>query len=85
MSLIAGVTAAASSAIIIPSPAKRGGSGWGPRPHHSSLLLSLTLAALLLGPITAQAQTAPPKPLQPRPRHPRQTRSSPRWTASRFI
>ncbi len=61
MSLIAGVTAAASSPSSFPLPRSGGGSGWGPRPHHSSLLLSLTLAALLLGPITAQAQTAPPQ------------------------
>ena len=60
MSLIAGVTAAAAFPLF-PLPRSGGGSGWGSRPHHRSLLASLALAAVLLGPMTAQAQTAPPQ------------------------
>jgi peptidyl-prolyl cis-trans isomerase C len=60
MSLIAGVTAAAAFPLS-PLPRSGGGSGWGSRPHRRSLLTSLALAAVLLGPMTAQAQTAPPQ------------------------
>jgi len=60
MSLFAGVTAVAAFPLF-PRPRSGGGSGWGSRPHHRSLLTSLALAAALLGPTTAQAQTAPPQ------------------------
>jgi peptidyl-prolyl cis-trans isomerase C len=55
------VTAATASPSSFPLPRSGGGSGWGSRPHHRSLLTSLALAAALLGPTTAQAQTAPPQ------------------------
>ena len=61
MSVFAGVTAATASPSSFPLPRSGGGSGWGSRPHHRSLLTSLALAAALLGPTTAQAQTAPPQ------------------------
>jgi len=61
MSVFAGVTDATASPSSFPLPRSGGGSGWGSRPHHRSLLTSLALAAALLGPTTAQAQTAPPQ------------------------
>ena len=60
MSLIAGVTAAAAFPLS-PLPRSGGGSGRGFRPHHGSLLASMSLAAVLLSAMAAQAQTAPPQ------------------------
>lgn len=66
MFLFAGVTAAAAFPLF-PLLRSGEGAGWRSRPHRRSLLASLALAAVLLSPVTAQAQAAPPQtaPTQP--------------------
>ena len=63
MSVFAGVTAATASPSSFPLPRSGGGSGWGSRPHHRSLLTSLALAAALLGPTLRRRR--PPRPRPP--------------------